>query len=40
MCEFEHPNPHEWYCTEHDVLVVAGTEEPVFCPEGVEDDQV
>lgn len=31
-CEFTQENPHEWYCTVHDVLVVAGTTEPVSCP--------
>jgi hypothetical protein len=30
-CEFEQRNPHEWYCTTHDVLKIAGTQEPVSC---------
>jgi hypothetical protein len=31
-CEFKQQhNPHEWYCKTHNVLKVAGTEEPVTC---------
>ena len=30
-CEFEQVNPHEWYCTTHEVTKIASTKEPVTC---------
>lgn len=30
-CQFEHPNAHEWYCTIHKTVKIAGTKEPVTC---------
>lgn len=30
-CEFVQQNPHEWYCTIHKVLMIAGTSEPNRC---------
>lgn len=33
-CEFVQKNPHEWFCTTHEVLCIGGTQEPNFCAIG------
>ena len=30
-CEFVQADRHEWYCTIHHILMVAGTQEPNSC---------
>lgn len=36
-CDITRTDHHEYHCETHDVTMIAGTSEPVYCPTGYEE---